>query len=327
MTEILFRVDGGARIGMGHIMEMMHLAEVFHHGYPIKPVFAIARDEVAKQLIRQKGEDMIHLPEELEIQFLSQIAQRRGIGKIILNLMEISKGYLSTLKQAGFSIVNLVEGTNDPISDYVIDFAENPEWMILNPLFSQMGRRKEIHPEADTLLVCFGTSDPFGLTLRVTRLLCEQMPDKKVHVITGTSFRYWKELEQLKSRFANISLFHDLSIEEVAELMLNSSLAVTAGGDMMYELVAVGTPAVVLCPSQRQVTASTLFQRRGVVHRVGLHTDMDDSAVIDSVRKLQDDFKARREMSQKGRELMDGNGGIKVAKMISQFWRCGENLK
>ncbi|GEM_PF-3784126 len=327
MTEILFRVDGGERAGMGHIMEMLHLAEVFHRGYSIKPVFAIARDEVAKQVVRQRGEEILDLPEESEIQSLSQIAQRRGIGKIILNLMEIPEGYPRALKQAGFSIVNLVEGTKDPISDYVIDFAKNPEWMILNPVFSRTGKRKEIHPEVEALLVCFGASDPFGLTLRVTRLLCEQLPDKKVHVITGTSFQYWKELEQLKSRFANMSLFQDISVEKVAELMLNSSLAVTAGGDMMYELVAVGTPVVVLCPSQRQVMASALFQRRGIVHRVGLHTDVDDSAVIDSVRKLQDDFKARREMSQRGMELMDGNGGVKVAKMISQFWRCGENLK
>src|SRR3989338_8272260 len=231
MTEILFRVDGGARAGMGHIMEMLHLAEVFHRGYSIKPVFAIAGDEVAKQTARQRGEEILDLPEESEIRSLSQIAQKRGIGKIILNLMEIPEGYLRALKQAGFSIVNLVEGTNDPISDYIIDFAENPEWMILNPVFSRMGGRKEIHPEVEALLVCFGASDPFGLTFRVARLLCEQLPDKKVHVITGTSFRYRRDLEQLKSRFANMSLFQDVSIEEVAELMLGASLAITAGGD------------------------------------------------------------------------------------------------
>lgn len=327
MTEVLFRVDGGAQVGMGHIMEMLHLAEVFHHGYPVKPIFAIAKDEVAKQRVQQRGEEILELPEESEIQFLSQICQRRGIDKVILNLMEIPEGYLSALKQDGFSIVNLVEGIKDSISDYVIDFTERPEWMILNPIFSRMGKRKEIHPDVDTLLVCFGASDPFGLTLRVTRLLCEQLSDKKIHVITGNAFKYSGDLEHLRSRFTNITLFHNLSVRRVAELMLNASLAVTAGGDMMYELVALGIPAVVLCPSQRQVMASALFHGRGIVHRLGLHTDVDDSTIIYAVKKLQHDFEQRRKMSQRGKELMDGNGGTKVAKMISQFWRLGKNLK
>lgn len=322
MTEVLFRVDGGDGVGMGHLMEMLHLADVFHRSYPISPLFAVSKDETAKNIIHREGEEFIDLPEgESEISFLKQISESRSLEKIIVNLPQASDSYLRALKNSGFYIVNLVEGIKDAISDEVIDFSENPDLMILNPVFAQKGRTKEIRREIESILVCFGANDPLGLTLRLSGLFSGQFPDTRINVITGISFRCFDELRRLQSRSSNIALFHDISIEKVAQVMFESSLAVTAGGDMMYELVTVGTPAIVLPPSGRQIRTSRSFQEQGLVHSLGLHTEVPDSAIIEAVMGLWKDFDRRKRVSEQGRKLMDGSGASRVAEKLGKSWQ------
>lgn len=296
------------------------MAELFCRHYPVTPIFAISNDETTKRIVRQREKQVIDLDSDSEIEFLREISRSQSTEKIIVNLMEVSENYLVSLKKAGFSIVNMVEGIEDKISDKVIDFTQRPDWMILHPIFAQWGRRKEVQRKVDSLLVCFGASDPLGVTTRVVRLLMEHPWKQKINVLTGVSFKYLSELKQLQSKSSRVVLFHDLAIEKVAEVMSESCLAVTAGGDMMYELVAVGTPTIVLCPSERQWRTSRPFRERNLIECLGVHQDIFDSEIAEKVAGLKQDFERRQWMSQKGRELMDGKGGLRVAGIVSEFW-------
>lgn len=321
LEKVAFRVDGGDQIGMGHVVECLQLGRILKERYGVRPYFLIARDEAAKCQVRDWDFPVIELPKgESELDSLKKMTQELGIRKLILNLNKIHHGYPAELKKIGFSLINMVENGKDPNSDLVIDLTKEPWLMMLDPVFSKVSGEKKIRSKAERGLIAFGANDPLGLTLRVVRALGPEPWIRELVVITGMVFKRPMELNELRQRFPSLIHLQNLSLEEVAQQMLLADVAVTAGGDMMYELVTVGTPAVVLCPLEKQLAASQFFRSQGVIDCLGLHSQVSDRELVQRVRSLAQDLKRRQFMSKKGRSLMDGQGVYRVAEKIAKLW-------
>jgi len=98
--------------------------------------------------------------------------------------------------------------------------------------------------------------------------------------------------------------------------MLEADVVVGSGGMSVYEIAALGTPGIVLGQNLREEQRMRAFARHGTVEYLGLGTEVGEDALASAVRSLLDDVGRRREMSRRGRALVDGLGASRAAEVI-----------
>ena len=103
----------------------------------------------------------------------------------------------------------------------------------------------------------------------------------------------------------------------MARFMQEADLAVSAGGTTLYELCAVGTPAISYSFADNQLGNVEKFEEDGMISYAG---DLRRDPVAEHVAAYLDYFgqnqKVRRERSLKMQELVDGKGALRIAKAL-----------
>jgi len=104
--------------------------------------------------------------------------------------------------------------------------------------------------------------------------------------------------------------------------MLQADLAISAGGQTLYELLCVGCPTVAI-----EVALNQRKQLQALVELGCLHTICDgaDNNVLPSLAKsvhfLLSDYQLRSKMSNLGQQLLDGQGALRVADLLKSTIR------
>lgn len=145
-----------------------------------------------------------------------------------------------------------------------------PEFIALRPYSLQ--RRKRIH-SAQNLLITMGGMDPGNATERVLDALfhCNFPSESQITVVMG-SFAPW--LAAVKDKAAQMPLRTRVlvSVNNMAELMAESDLAIGAAGSTSWERCCLGLPTlqVVLANNQRSIASA--LQQAGAAKCTELHT-------------------------------------------------------
>jgi spore coat polysaccharide biosynthesis predicted glycosyltransferase SpsG len=101
-------------------------------------------------------------------------------------------------------------------------------------------------------------------------------------------------------------------------LMQQSDMAVTAGGNTMFELACVGVPAIVLCGEEFEVETARQMEEYGAVENLGFGGIVSPDRLYERVRLLMPDKNRRTIMSRIGQKLVDGRGAERVVKLMAQ---------
>jgi spore coat polysaccharide biosynthesis protein SpsF len=166
------------------------------------------------------------------------------------------------------------------------------------------------------VLLTFGGSDPQGLTLKAARALQGLDPGIEIVAVAGPAFAYRREFEELaRSMPRRIPLINQAA-GHIADLMLEADLVVGSGGMTVYEIAALGTPGIVLGQNVREESRMREFARHGTVRHLGLGTEVSEEALLQAVQALLRDGEGRREMSERGRSLVDGLGAARAAGLV-----------
>jgi UDP-2,4-diacetamido-2,4,6-trideoxy-beta-L-altropyranose hydrolase len=109
---------------------------------------------------------------------------------------------------------------------------------------------------------------------------------------------------------------------DVRSCFVDADLAVCAGGQTIYELAAVGTPAVAVQVSGNQAGSMAAMQAAGVLRAAG---SLEDDGVWRSMRRAVEELCARYEerqaMTAAGQRLVYGRGALRVAEAIGELVR------
>jgi spore coat polysaccharide biosynthesis protein SpsF len=93
-----------------------------------------------------------------------------------------------------------------------------------------------------------------------------------------------------------------------------ADVAVLALGVTVYEAMASGVPAVVLCRTDADVAHARTLADAGAIVSLGLH--WTEERIAAAVERLLADPVARVAMSRAGRALVDGRGAARVAARL-----------
>jgi len=166
------------------------------------------------------------------------------------------------------------------------------------------------------VLISFGGGDPGHFTLKVAKALEPLRESISLQIVLGPAFDCEKELREVLKKL-NHEYQIKKDVENMAELMWWADIAVIAGGgSSLYEIARMGTPGVVMNKVEHQVINARRFARLGTVIDLGYGYECSEEVITSAVERLLSDKELRQEMSEKGRQLVDGNGRKRVLEII-----------
>lgn len=178
--------------------------------------------------------------------------------------------------------------------------------------------------ERPSVLLTFGGTDPLGLTEPALEAALAAFPaEVGVLVVVGGGNPRRAALEARMAAVAPRVEGH-VNTTEMAALMLRSGLALTAGGNTLGELAALGVPPAVAICVDNQEPATGWAVARGLVTAVDARSVplTDAAAALAAVgAALWADLDRRIDMAERGRGVVDGQGAERIATAL--LARCG----
>ncbi|MCZ6775493.1 MAG: UDP-2,4-diacetamido-2,4,6-trideoxy-beta-L-altropyranose hydrolase [Ignavibacteria bacterium] len=335
---VLFRVDAGPQIGLGHLQRCLSLASALRQ-LDATCLFLTNEESNLLDRVTRFGFSGYRLDaiESWSAEDLAQtisIAGAHGCDAIIVDSDYEGDGYLDQLRKAGFFVCAIEDMAPHPFPCQLVVngdahahqlayhsssgdtlFLLGPEYSILRAEFWKIGPRV-VSDGVENILVTFGGADQCNLTPRALGLLNQLPGNLSVTTIIGPFFNNIEEIEDSVARAERpVRLVY--SPDEVGDLMLQADLAISAGGQTLYELACAGCPTVAVRMAANQDGQLGVFEESGFI-RIAGHGDDDGvvQAIGDAIRTLLPDADARATMSAAGQRLIDGQGALRVARAI-----------
>ena len=173
---------------------------------------------------------------------------------------------------------------------------------------------KRLNRNVGNILVTFGGTDSAGLTPRILEGLAKKYPGIKKTVVLG---KWYTNTGEIKKH-------GDLNTEYVAspgagamlKVMCEADLAISAGGQTLYELARTGLPTVAIADASNQVNNLKGWEKAGFISFAGRCSDRGIiKSVLEQVEQLQSRA-ARVDKSCKGKEMLDSRGAHRIVKKL-----------
>tara|TARA_B100001964_G_scaffold230728_1_gene284555 strand:- start:115 stop:1113 length:999 start_codon:yes stop_codon:yes gene_type:complete len=324
--EILIKTKGGHKEGMGDVTSCLALAEEF--GNEGCDVLLIINDNenVIKLISKYKLEYRI----AKEILELEQCINGELFDITILNQLNTPKDESLILRRHSKLLVTIDDTGQSaefadlrfnvlyPIADSFTDF----KYIALTSTFQQKYNiSKVVKEKVKTILITQGGGDTYGYTPKIIRSLYDIPNNININVVIGTNYYHYKELDEvLHLAPRNFNIIKENS--DLSGLMLQADLAISAGGNTLFELACIGVPTIVVCGERFEVGTAERMQKEGFGKNLGFGEDVDEMEIGGAVNHLRSDFKIRAMMVRKGKQLIDGQGTKRVVeKIIRSFYR------
>lgn len=329
--RVLFRVDGGAEMGLGHVFRSLAIADALRENSRAELGFLMRSDPPeGLKVVASHGYAVSVLGDGGLEDALGRV--RDFAPDVIVNdLPRIEAPWLEALAHIGAATVNLVDTPDDVdrpeqyaqvVVSVMNDERETPEGFYGGPGYAILREHfrgapdKELRLRPRRVLLTFGGADPQGLTVKAARALDGLPAEVELVAVAGPAFPWKREFEALAPQLRHRVPLISGAGGHIADLMQDADLVVCSGGMTVYELAALGTPAVVLGQNAREEQRMRAFARHGTLRFLGLGPDVADEALFAAVQALLHDGAARAEMSRNGRRLVDGMGATRAAEVV-----------
>lgn len=173
--------------------------------------------------------------------------------------------------------------------------------------------------EEGGILITTGGSDSFNLAgqLLMEAMKYDALKEKKYHVVSGSLNPHIGELQALAQKHENIHIH--CNVTNMAELMAESEVALSAGGSTLYELCAVGVPVIAFSFAENQERLVQTFVKRGIAQYGGNYRTDGNKMIqntIAGLEKLCGDEALKTEYRRKALQLVDGRGAERIAEAL-----------
>jgi spore coat polysaccharide biosynthesis predicted glycosyltransferase SpsG/L-amino acid N-acyltransferase YncA len=170
--------------------------------------------------------------------------------------------------------------------------------------FSEV-RKKRIREKVKTMMITLGGEDR-GMTPKILKHLNKIYPRIRKEVVVGRAFKNIAEIERLKSPLVVPAYFPDA--RGMKKAMLNADLAISGGGQTLYELARVGVPTIAIGLSDNQLPNINGLQKAGFISYAGWYRE---GGLLDRLKRGVDrllPYETRKERSSRGKRIIDGKG-------------------
>lgn len=338
---IVFRADGNKQIGVGHIMRCLSVADALRK-IGKESIFLLAGNDM-KSLIETRGYQAIILGTDYtamdqETEVLADNLEELKTELIIIDSYYVTAGYLEFLRNYALTVyfddltlfpypvdylINYNIYANQLLYEELYRNQKKPKFF-LTPLYTPLReqfvnipscRRDDVCKE---ILFSAGGADPAHVTKQFLDYLKgnEKVLDRKYHIVLGSVNPDKEEILQFGKELACVEI-HE-AVADMKSLICQCDMAISASGTTLYELCACGIPTVTYILADNQIMVSNTFDRLGYMVSVGDVRKSENlgEEIYLAMNRLAYDTKKRITMSKRMRELVDGKGAERLARML-----------
>ncbi len=357
MSKIAIRVDTNKTIATGHVMRSMAVAaqlirmgadvHVISADEGVCPFVGKTDERINSHIMDTDWSDM-----EAELPALIEYLRSEGINRLLVDSYQVTASYFDKLREAGIHVAYMDDlcaraYSVDALINYNIcaphmGYEEmygastklylGPEYAPLRSQFAET-----ISQNGTGIFLTTGGSDSFGIAEMVIRAISENdltgsnlIGDEnapvaetgqgsdgtpKIHLLAG---RYYEPTEYVLQAVESGKVVLHQNVDSVAEVMSTCKLAISSGGSTLYELCAIGIPAISFTFADNQIENALGFDREGIIPYAGdFRTDREGC-----IRKILD-FLAEKDVinnyldrKHRMQEVTDGHGAERIAHIM-----------
>jgi spore coat polysaccharide biosynthesis predicted glycosyltransferase SpsG len=330
MGEKIFIVtEGGRGMGYGHLMRCISLGQALSDK-GVEPFFIVNGDETVKKLLREV--DHIHLDWITKSEELFSRIKGAAVAVIdsYFTSCEFLKRFAASAEHAVYIDDNrrldypkgMVINGNIFAQDLGYPEQENVSYM-LGTSFTLLRRpfwyveKKAIPDKISRIMVTLGGNDIRGLTPSILGALKNQFPDLVKEVIIGGSFNNRKDLEKMGD--AKTLFVYEPDAAGMKEVMMRSDVAITAGGQTIYELARTGVSPIGVCVVDNQKRNVKAWSSANLIEYAG---EWDSPSLLDGIMSGVRALSGRGIREKRmiiGRGLVDGLGSLRIAEKVLKY--------
>jgi UDP-2,4-diacetamido-2,4,6-trideoxy-beta-L-altropyranose hydrolase len=264
--RILFRADGNAQIGLGHIMRCLALANMLNGQFSMR--FAIVEPTPdVHALLENAGLAVISLPAPPnDLSFFNTIAPDEIV---VLDGYSFGESFQNHVRSRARKLVlidDLVAGhyvadalinhaggvtPNDYDAEPDTQFCLGPHYALLRPEF--------LNPEGfgpppvdGPIFVSLGGADPQNTSLTVLEAIQQVDPSLPTRIVLGPFHPDPAAVEAFQSQLSNLTILQNLTASQMVAELAQCSLAIASCSTIAYEVCAVNRPLIAVVTADNQ---------------------------------------------------------------------------
>ena len=189
------------------------------------------------------------------------------------------------------------------------------QYALIRPEFSKWRNyslNRRINPKFNRILVNMGGVDTGNITGKVVKELqaCALPKDIVIVIVIGKGFPYLEDIQLIVESMPYKSEIK-VDVDNMAEIMADSDIAIGASGSTTWERCCLGLPTIQLLIAKNQETAFKLLLRDGIIKPVYTIENLSKN-----IYELAFEMKAFSVASSK---VCDGQGPIHVMKYLNSI--------
>ena len=344
---LLIRTDASAKVGTGHVMRCLALAQAWQSGGGRVAFLMADSSPTLETRLRSEEFEVIHHPhplgDEQDSDYTIALAKALNAEHVVVDGYHFEAAYQRHLKSAGLRV--LFVDDNGHADHYAADWVLNQNiyaheglyshrspdtQLLLGPRYALIRRefwtwrgwQRQISPIAHKVLVTLGGSDPNNVTLMVIQVLQHvKVPDLEVVVVVGGSNPHISTL-QAAAQSGPVKFHLRQNVADMPKLMSWADIAIAGGGSTCWELALMGLPSLILTLADNQRAVAQALGERGIVKSLGVPFTLSLAQITQEIEELlfHDDLRAN--LSAAGNQISDGNGVYRVVMLLedSRIW-------
>lgn len=300
MNHLLFRADGNAQIGMGHVMRCLALADMLKGHFAMR--FAITDPTpTVRSLIEAAGLTVISLPDSadkaafwgdvhsenivvLDGYSFDETFQRavRARTRKLVFIDDLAKGH-----QVADVVINHAGGLSE--TDYkaatYTKLCLGPHYALLRPEFLRPEGFGLPSPDGP-IFVSLGGADHHNTSLTVLEAIRQVDATLPVHVVLGPFHPNRATIESFTSQLPNLTILQNLSAAQMAGELQQCRLAITACSTTAYEVCAVNRPLITIVTANNQSQLAQFLSEEKLALSVNFPTLLTRSIPVIALDKM-----------------------------------------
>lgn len=339
---IVFRADGNSKIGSGHIMRCLSIADAaLSKGEDC--CFIMASDDFSEMIDSrgykhyELGTDYSNLESEDCISLLKELRP----DSMVVDSFSVTYQYLNNLhnycKKSGIALIYCDDTLVFPYPcDILINyhiFASDEEYsllynekqkprLLLNTMYVPL--RREFQALGDcsknsfegNILVSTGGADPEHITIEIIKR-AREISNLSFHIVVGALNKDKEQIYEVATGYENI-VIHENAV--MSKLMMKCDMAISAAGATLYELCLTQTPTITFVSSDNQIPIAEGFSSKGLMKNCGdvrvLGKEKLAKDIVDSINELSSDKKSLKRKSALLKNVVDGYGSNRIIEEI-----------
>lgn len=303
MTQLLFRADGNAQIGLGHVMRCLALADMLKNDYAMR--FAIVEPAAnVSSMIEQAGLSVLSLPATDQQRIFLDLIEPDDI--VILDGYSFDELFqqsvhsrakklvfiddLLTGHQVADVLINHAGGVTEAEYDASSDtrFCLGPHYALLRPAFLNPAGFGSA-PAEGPLFVSLGGADPQNISLTVLEAIWRVDATLPVHLILGPFHPNRAAIEAFRKQLPNLTIRQNLTAPQMVDELTACRLAITACSTIAYEVCAINRPLITIVTADNQARLAQFLSEEKLALSVNfptLLTRLTPVIALDQMLKL-----------------------------------------